>query len=285
MNKKKVLGRIVGFITLGILVTACASEKKEGESLSSTEAEVKETITIGTSPGPYSELFLTAVKPILENDGYIVDQVAFDALLQADIALNDGDIDFNVDQHTAYLNNFNENSDGHLAGLISIPTVPAGIFGGRKASLEEVEEGDVIAIPQDPSNMARALLILQKADWITLDPDVALIEATPSDIIENKWNLTINELESAQIPRSLSDVDYAVIPGSIVYSADIPAEDSLLSEDILENYELVVTVDEKNVETDWAKAIIAAYQSDKFATYLEKENKNNYWFIPEDLKK
>lgn len=285
MVKKKVLGRIVGFITLGILVTACASEKQAVDTVGSTATEVKETITIGTSPGPYSELFLTAVKPILENDGYIVNQVAFDALLQADIALNEGEIDFNVDQHTAYLTNFNENSDGHLTGLISIPTVPAGIFGGRKASLEEVEEGDVIAIPQDPSNMARALLILQKADWITLDPDVAAIEATPSDIIENKWNLTINELESAQIPRSLSDVDYAIIPGSIVYSADIPAEDSLLSEDILKNYELVVTVDEKNAETDWAKAIIAAYQSEEFANYLEKENQNNYWFIPEDLKK
>ena len=285
MKRKNRLGRIILVVTLGIFLTACAKESVSEKELKDAGADEKQVITVGTSPGPYSELFLTAVKPILEKEGYEVEQVDFDALLQADIALDEGEIDFNVDQHTAYLENFNENSDAQLTGIVSIPTVPAGIFGGRKSSLAEVEEGDVIAIPQDPSNMARALLILQKADWITLDPAVEPIDATPSDIIENKWHLTINEVDSAQIPRSLSDIDYGVIPGSIVYSADIPAENSLLSEEILKNYELVVTVDKKNAQTEWAQAIVAAYQSDAFAAYLKEENKNNYWFIPEDLKK
>ena len=91
-------------------------------------------------------------------------------------------------------------------------------------------------------------------------------------------------MDSAQIPRSLEDFDYGVIPGSFVYSADIPAEDSLLSEDILKEYELVVTVDKKNADAKWAQAIVDAYKSDTFAKFLEKENTNNYWFIPEDLK-
>ncbi|NLM66486.1 MAG: metal ABC transporter substrate-binding protein [Enterococcus sp.] len=285
MKKSKLFKRIVGFISLGIFLTACGNNQKAADATENTGGEAKQTITVGTSPGPYSELFLTAVKPILEKEGYQIKEVAFDALLQADVALNDGDIDFNVDQHTAYLNNFNENSDANLTGIVSIPTVPAGIFGGRKQSLAEVEAGDVVAIPQDPSNMARALLILQKAGWITLDSAIEPIAATPSNIVENKLNLTINELDSAQIPRSLADVDYAIIPGSIVYSANIPAEKSLLSEDILKNYELVVTVDGKNANTDWAKAIVAAYKSDEFAEYLAKENTNNYWFIPEDLQK
>lgn len=285
MKKRKLIGRMVGLVSLGLFLTACGNQQKAADVTEKTNLEEKQTITVGTSPGPYSELFLTAVKPILEKDGYQVKEVAFDALLQADVALNEGEIDFNVDQHTAYLQNFNENSEAHLTGIVAVPTVPAGLFGGRKQSLEEVAIKDVIAIPQDPSNMARALLILQKAGWITLDSAVEPIEATPSDIVENKFDLTINALDSAQIPRSLADVDYAIIPGSIVYSANIPAETSLLSEDILKNYELVVTVDEKNADTDWAKAIVAAYKSDEFAAYLEKENTNHYWFIPADLKK
>lgn len=144
-------------------------------------------------------MFLTAVKPILENGGYIVDQVAFDALLQADIALNDGDIDFNVDQHTAYLNNFNEIATDIWQTRHPIPTVPAGIFGGRKASLEEVERGGCDCDSTRPIKYGARIIDFTKSRLNALDPDVALIEATPSDIIENKWNLTINELESAQI--------------------------------------------------------------------------------------
>ncbi|KAF1305208.1 metal ABC transporter substrate-binding protein [Enterococcus saccharolyticus] len=271
MKKLFTIGTI-GLVST-LLLTGCGS---------GDETENKE-IRVGTSPGPYSELFLDGIKPILEEDGYTVKETPFDALLQADVALNDGDIDVNVDQHTAYLENFNENSDANLVGLVSIPTVPAGIFGGRKDNLDAVEEGDVVAIPDDASNAARALLLLEKAGWITLDENVDPIEATSSNIAENPLNLDIVEMNSAQIPRSLEDIDYGVIPGSIVYSADIPAEDSLLSEDILKEYELVVTVDEENADTDWAKAIVDAYKSDEFAEFLKGENENNYWFIPADL--
>lgn len=273
MKKRVLVSHLVGTFAAILLLVGC------GES---SQTETKE-IRIGTSPGPYSQLFLDGIQPILEDQGYTVEETSFDALLQADVALNDGDVDVNVDQHTAYLENFNENSEADLVGLISIPTVPAGIFGGRKNNLEDIKENDIVAIPEDASNTARALLLLEKAGWIKLDENVEPIVATSSNIVENPLNLDIVEMDSAQIPRSLQDIDFGVIPGSIVYSADIPAEDSLLSEDILKQYELVVTVDEKNAEADWAKAIVAAYQSDEFASFLAEQNKNNYWFIPEDL--
>jgi D-methionine transport system substrate-binding protein len=228
-------------------------------------------IRVGTSPGPYSELFLEGIKPILEKEGYQVTETAFDALLQADVALNEGEIDVNVDQHTAYLENFNENSEANLVGLVSIPTVPAGLFGGRKDSLKQVEEGDTIAIPEDASNTARALLLLEKAGWIKLDETIEPVAATTSNIKENPLDLDIVAMDSAQIPRSLQDIDFGVIPGSIVYSAEIPAENSLLSEDILKEYELVVTVDKKNANEQWAKDIVAAYKSDEFADFFKRK--------------
>lgn len=273
--KKSVLSGIVGLIGTVLLLSGCGNTNKTENT----------NIRIGTSPGPYSELFLEGIKPILEKEGYQVTETAFDALLQADVALNEGEIDVNVDQHTAYLENFNENSEANLVGLVSIPTVPAGLFGGRKDSLKQVEEGDTIAIPEDASNTARALLLLEKAGWIKLDETIEPVAATTSNIKENPLDLDIVAMDSAQIPRSLQDIDFGVIPGSIVYSAEIPAENSLLSEDILKEYELVVTVDKKNANEQWAKDIVAAYKSDEFADFLKGKNQDNYWFIPADLQK
>src|SRR5699024_3671304 len=112
-----------------------------------------------------------------------------------------------------------------------------GIFPGRKDSLDEIENNDVIGIPKDPSNAARAYAILQKADLLKLKKDIDLVNVTQNDIIENKHNLEIQEMDSAQIPRALDDLDYGVIPGSIVYSSGLDPSLSLLDEDILERSE------------------------------------------------
>lgn len=265
----------ISILTL-ILLAACGTPKADDDG--------EKLIKVGTSPGPYSELFIDAIVPILEDKGYEIETIDFTELLQADIALDEGSIDINVDQHTAYYTNFNNEKGANLVGITPIPTVPTGIFPGRKDSLEEIAEGDVIGIPKDPSNAARAYAILQKADLIKLDENVELIKATQNDIIENKFNLDIQEMDSAQIPRALNDLDYGVIPGSIVYASGIEASESLLHEDILKELELVAVVDEKNKDTDWAQAVVDAYQSDEFKQYLEEHNKDGYWFIPEELR-
>ncbi len=260
-----------------LLLAACGSE-------TAGDGEDKTTIRVGTSPGPYSELFIDAIVPILEEEGYTVETTDFTELLQADIALDEGSIDLNVDQHTAYYENFNNEKGANLTSITPIPTVPTGIFPGRKDSLDDIEEGDVIGIPKDPSNAARAYAVLQKAGLITLEDDVELVKVTQNDIVENELNLDIQEMDSAQIPRALDDLDYGVIPGSIVYSSGVDASLSLLHEDILKDLELVAVVDEKNKDTDWAQAVKAAYESDEFKTYMEENNEDGYWFIPEEIR-
>lgn len=266
------------FTLFTLFLVACGSDKaNEG-------GKDKQTIKVGTSPGPYSELFKDAIQPILEDEGYKVELTDFTELLQADIALDEGSIDLNVDQHTAYYENFNKEKGAHLTKLTPIPTVPAGIFPGRKTSLDDVAEGDVIGIPKDPSNAARAYALLQKAELIKLKDGVELVKATKNDIEENKYNLEIREMDSAQIPRAMNDLDYGVIPGSIVYASGLDASTTLLQEDILKDLELVAVVDEKNKDTNWAKAVKAAYESDEFKAYMKEHNKDDYWFIPKEIR-
>src|SRR5699024_4559741 len=172
----------------------------------------------------------------------------------------------------------------NLTKLTPIPTVPTGLFPGKKSKLEDIEEGDTIGIRKDPSNAARAYALLQKTDLMELDDDVELVKVTKNDIKTNKENIDIHKLYSAQIPRVLDDLDYGVIPGSIVYSSGLDASESLINEDILKELELVAVVDEKNADTDWAKAIQAAYKSDEFKEYMEEHNEDDYWFIPEEIR-
>lgn len=274
---KKVFTLLVSLLAITILA-GCDNAKPQ----SSTEQ--KQVIKVGTSPGPYSELFLAAVKPILEKQGYRIEAIDFTNLRQADVALNDGSVDLNVDQHTAYYEDFNKNTGGHLIGITQIPTVPAGIYAGRKTQLDQIARGDKVAIPQDPSNTARAYVLLQKAGWITLKEGTVLTQATANDIAENKYGIEIIEMDSATIPRSLADLDYAVITGSIVYAAKVDPAKTLLQEDILDRLILVATVKQDNKDKPWAQAVVKAYQSDEFKAYLKNHNQNNYWFVPQALR-
>jgi len=276
LNKRKLL-YVTASAFLFLFLVACGGNDDSA-------VEEKTTITVGTSPGPYSELFLEAIKPILEDEGYTIEDVDFTELLLADVALTEGSVDVNVDQHTAYMENYNEEKGANLTKITPVPTVPAGIFPGRKDSLDDIEAGDVVGIPQDPSNAARAYAVLQKAELITLKEDVELVKATGDDIEENPYDLEIKEMDSYQIPRALEDLDYGVIPGSIVDSSGLDAATSLLAEDILKDLELVAVVDEENKDTKWAQDIKAAYESDEFKAYMEEHNQDDYWFIPEELK-
>ena len=260
-------------VVLGVgVVAGCGSEQ------ASTD---KKTITYSKSQGPYSELFENGVKPILEKQGYTVTGKDLSDLLQADVALNDGEVDFNVEQHTAYMENFNKKQDGHLAALTPIPTVPAGIYAGKKDNLAQIADGDTIAVPNDASNTARAYALLQKAGWIKLDPAKDLATVTQQDIVENPHNLKFTEMKSLNIPAVRGDFAYIVITGSIVYNAKIDPSTALLKEDILPHLLLQLVVHEKNKDAKWAQDIVKAYHSDEFKDYLKK-NDNGLWFVPEN---
>ena len=163
-----------------------------------------------------------------------------------------------MEQHTAYAENFNQAQNGDLVPISPIPTVPAAIFSATETSLDNIHDGARVAVPNDAANTARAYVLLQKAGWITLNPDVE-----PS-------------------PGVLDDFDYAVITGSIVYNAGMDASTALLQEDILPHLLLQVVVKEENKDAQWAKDIVAAYHSDAFKEYLDKNN-NGLWYVPDKL--
>lgn len=254
-------------------VTGCANDNR-------TKAADDKNIIYGKAAGPYTVLFEEAIIPILEKEGYTFECVEFSDLLQNDTALNEGDIDVNVEQHTAYLQNFNETQNGDLVALTPIPTVPAGIFSANHGSVEEITEGAEVAVPNDASNTARAYRLLEKAGWISLNPDAEIASLSQDDIVENPYHIVFTELDSSIIPRSLDEFDFAVITGSIVYSAGIDASAALLQEDVAEHLLLQVVVKEENKDSAWAQAIADAYHSDEFKDYIAKNN-DGLWYIPQ----
>lgn len=275
MLKKIAALTTVTALTLGL--TACgdeSSDSAEGDS---------QTIRVATSPGPYSELFEDAVGPILEKDGYTVEYTSFTDLTQADIALNEGSADLNVDQHTAWMDVFNEEKGGNLASITEVPTVPAGLYSDKYTDIEEVADGQTVGIPMDGSNKSRALHLLVDAGWITLrdDADEALI--AESDIAENPHNLEITPMDSANLSRSLPDLDWAVIPGSMSYSAGLDPQLQVFQENLRPELILVAVTTEDKADEPWTEAVAEAYRSDEFKEYFDANNENNYWFLPESL--
>ena len=267
-------------LTLALLLTAALS-LAEGE---------KKLIKYSKSQGPYTELFEAAIIPILESKGYTLEVVETSELLVADQILQSGEVDVNVEQHTAYAENFNANNGGDLVPISVIPTVAAAIYSANHATLDEVTEGATVAIPNDAANTARCLAILQKIGWIKLDESVEISQVSVDAVIENPLNLELIEQKSLTIPAAITDYDYVVITGSVVYNAGVNEKyTALAQEDILPHLILQVVVKAENADSEWAKAIVDAYHSDEFKAYLEKENApdgfwKGLWWIPDELK-
>ena len=267
--------------------TAAQAAESQDTQADSTEAAAdttgdKKEIVYGKSQGPYTELFEAVIVPILEKEGYTVKGVDFSDLQTADIGLNDGDVDVNVEQHTAYMENFNANYNADLVALSPIPTVPAGVYSAKYKSVDEIPDGAKVAVPNDASNTARCYLMLQKIGWIKLADDVDPA-VTQDDIVENPHNIEFTEMKSLTIPAAIQDFDYVAITGSVVYNAGIDPSTALATEDIQDHLVLQVVVKEENKDAEWAKAIVDAYHSDEFKQYME-ENNDGLWWIPDELK-
>ena len=268
--------------------TAAQAAESQDTQADSTEAAAdttgdKKEIVYGKSQGPYTELFEAAIVPILEKEGYTVKGVDFSDLQTADIGLNDGDVDVNVEQHTAYMENFNANYNADLVALSPIPTVPAGVYSAKYKSVDEIPDGAKVAVPNDASNTARCYLMLQKIGWIKLADDVDPSAVTQDDIVENPHNIEFTEMKSLTIPAAIQDFDYEAITGSVVYNAGIDPSTALATEDIQDHLVLQVVVKEENKDAEWAKAIVDAYHSDEFKQYMEENNDGVGW-IPDELK-
>lgn len=243
---KKVTAIILtGILTLGVL-TGCQSNSKAEEKGSSEDAK---TIKVAASATPHAEI-LEQAKSILKKEGYQLEVTVFDDYVQPNEVVESGEFDANYFQHVPYLESFNEEKGTHLVDAGDIHYEPFGIYPGTKKSLDEISEGDKIAVPNDTTNEARALLLLQDNGIITLK-DGAGLNATVNDIEENPYNVEIVELEAAQVARVTGETAYVVLNGNYALEAGYSvAKDALAYEksdsEAAKTYVNIIAVKEGN---------------------------------------
>ena len=250
-----------------------AAEADETEAAAETEAASGELekLVVGASPAPHAEI-LEAAREVLASKGYDLEIVEYTDYVIPNNALDSGDLDANYFQHGPYLESFNEQNGTDLASAGAIHYEPFGIYAGKTASLEELPDGATVLVPNDITNEARALLLLQDQGLLTLKEGAGL-EATPMDIAENPKNLEFVELEAALLPRSLPDEDIAVINGNYAIEAGLKMSDALATEDpdslAATTYGNVVAVRAEDVESEKTKALMEALTSPEVKEFME----------------
>ena len=268
--KKKIAALLAGALCLSALA-ACGGGNDTQTNGDNTASNDK-TITVGASPTPHAEI-LNAAKDVLAEAGWTLEVVEFTDYVQPNTALVDGDLDANYFQHIPYMNNFNKENGADLVSAIEMHYEPFGIYPGQTATLEELADGATIAVPNDGSNETRALLLLQDAGLIKLKDGIdPTSDATKLDIVENPKNLDIQEIAAEQLPRSLEDVDLAVINGNYALQADLNAkEDSLITEnpEYAKVYVNVVACRSGDENSDKIQALKKALQSDTVKQFID----------------
>ncbi len=233
-----------------------------------------ETIKIAATSVPHAEI-LEEAAGLIENYGYKLEIVEFEDYVQPNLVVESGEFDANYFQHIPYLNSFNDEQGTHLVNAGGIHYEPFGIYPGKKASLEDVADGDSIAVPNDTTNEARALLLLQDNGLLTLK-DGAGLTATVNDIVENPYNLKFVELEAAQVARVVDEVEYVVLNGNYALEAGYSVgQDSIAYEAsdsvAATTYVNIIAVKEGNESSDKIKALVAVLRSDEIKKFIENK--------------
>lgn len=260
---QKILG-ISLILLASTVITACSDDKEN--TLSTTQ---KEIIKIGTSPGDFGDLIREYLGPELAKSGYKVELTEITDIVIPNVSVEEGALDLNIFQHKPYMDEFNSVRNGHLVPLVQVPTAPYGIYSGKLKSIQDIKEGATIAIPSNVTNFSRGLLILEDIGWIKIRPGITdPFRIEKRDIIENKHNLDIKEIEAAQVVRARNDVDYAIINGNFAIDAGIHFSEALSTEPSKEFINWVV-VHEKNRDSPWANKIVDILSSDNFKSFSE----------------
>ena len=261
--KKLIAAVLTGALVLGTVGTSVVFA-----------ADDDKTITVAASETPHSEI-LEAAKPILEEEGYDLEVTVFDDYVQPNEVVESGDFDANYFQHIPYLNSFNEEKGTHLVNAGGIHYEPFGIYPGTKSSLDDIADGDTIAVPNDTTNEARALLLLQDNGIIKLK-DGAGLEATVNDIEENPYNVEIVELAAEQVARVAEETSYIVLNGNYALQAGYSvSKDALAYEtsdsEAAKSYVNVIAVKEGNENSDKIKALVDVLKSDEIKDFINEK--------------
>jgi D-methionine transport system substrate-binding protein len=269
MKKKSILSILLTG-TLAISLVGCGGAKTDNSTGSASSKD--KTITIGVTPVPHKDI-VEAIKPELEGKGYTVNIVEFTDYVTPNTSLEEGELDANYFQTIAYLDETNEGKGLHLTYTKGVHLEPLAVYSRKIKDLKELEDGATVAVPNDPSNEARALRVLENSGLIKLK-DGELV--TPKDITENPKNLKFEELEAAQLPRVLDEVAIAVINGNYALEAGLsPAKDAVFVEDAnseaSKKYHNVIAIKEGNENIQKIKDLTEALTSDTVKKYIEEK--------------
>lgn len=271
--KNRIIGLIIiTALTAGVL-TGCGqssgtvSKDENSEQPSEIEKEL-EPIRVGAGVTPHAEI-LREIQDDLEEKGYALEVVEYNDYVLPNTALEDGDLDANYFQHKPYLDDFNAENGTHIVGVANVHFEPLGIYAGKTKSLADLKDGAEVAVPNDTTNEARALLLLEQEGLIKLKEKAGL-QATILDIQENPLNFKIKELEAAQVARAVSDVDIACINGNYAIEAGLEEAIALESaeSEAAETYANLIAVKEGNEDTEKTQALVEAVLSNKVKDFI-----------------
>jgi D-methionine transport system substrate-binding protein len=239
-------------------------------ALPEARAQEKRDLVIGATAGPYADQITLGIKPILEKQGYHVKVVEFNDYVQPNFALAQGAIDANAFQHIVYLTKFAAANKLALSELVKVPTAPIGLYSNKHRTLD-VKEGALVALPNDPTNAARALIILQDIGWIKLQDGIDPIRVSEKDVAVNLKKIKLVPIEAAQLPRSLDDTDYSFINGNFALASGLKLTDALVLEKTTPTYQNLVAVRTEDAGKAWVKDLAAAYRSREFLAVTESK--------------
>ena len=262
---------LAGVLAIGTL-TGCGSTDKKAEG--STGSIDSKVIKVAASATPHAEI-LEEAKPLLEKEGYDLEVTVFDDYVQPNEVVDSGDFDANYFQHVPYMEQFNKEKGTKLVDAGDIHYEPFGIYPGTKKSLDEIADGDEIAVPNDTTNEARALLLLQDNGLIKLK-DGAGLTATVNDIAENPHNIKIVELEAAQVARVTGETAFVVLNGNYALQAGYSVKKDALAyeasdSEAAKTYVNIIAVKEGNEDSDAIKALVKVLKSDDIKKFIDEK--------------
>ena len=262
---------LAGVLAIGTLTGCGSTDKKAEGSTGSTDSKV---IKVAASATPHAEI-LEEAKPLLEKEGYDLQVTVFDDYVQPNEVVDSGDFDANYFQHAPYMEQFNKEKGTKLVDAGDIHYEPFGIYPGTKKSLDEIADGDEIAVPNDTTNEARALLLLQDNGLIKLK-DGAGLTATVNDIAENPHNIKIVELEAAQVARVTGETAFVVLNGNYALQAGYSVKKDALAyeasdSEAAKTYVNIIAVKEGNEDSDAIKALVKVLKSDDIKKFIDEK--------------
>lgn len=260
-NAKRILAAGAATV-LAVGLTACGGKENKADD---------KTITVAASPTPHAEI-LEAAKDLLKEKGYTLEIKEFDDYPQQNVVVDEGEFDANYFQHQPYLDNFNEEKGSDLVSAAKIHYEPLGIYPGASEDLENIKDGAKIAVPNDATNEARALLLLEENGIITLKEDAGL-NATKKDVEENPHNIEIVELDAAQIARVVEELDFVVLNGNYALDAGFNVQtDAIAKEEAdseaAQTYANIIAVKKENKDSEKIKALVEVLQSEEIGKFI-----------------